>query len=368
MCLPGPFSNTTWSGISTFWGPLAAMAIVLCSVPATPAQDRRPSSSRHVPELAAYLDQVQISEPIRYGRLAVYPVLLQDGVDLRGRWLTLDAAVSRGVLEISEKGAGGSVPAVIVENRSRREYVFMMQGEVLSGGKQSRTVRRDVALAPGQRIELEVLCVEKHRWEGKAALGSAGSLVPQSIQQELRRGADQQRVWSEVARKNKALGAENPTASLERALRSRPVQDKLAEVRGRILPQIPRGTTGFIFVDGRRALGADLFGDASLARDLLPKLLDSYAVDCVVIASPRRARQERLDDEAAIEFFKRVVRAGSARSTTPGSGAGIETRAGGLLGEGVSHESVVVHFGVQVRERVIPHPKPLPIYPRPEPR
>ena len=39
---------------------------------------------------------------------------------------------------ITEKGAGGSVPAVTVENRSRDEHVFIMAGEVITGGKQTR--------------------------------------------------------------------------------------------------------------------------------------------------------------------------------------------------------------------------------------
>ena len=92
-----------------------------------------------------------------------------------------------------------------------------------------------------------------------------------------RRGTDQQRVWSEIARNNAALKAENETGSLERALKSRPVQDKLGEVRRSIVPNVPEGTMGFIFVDRGRAVGAEFFGRTGLAAELLPKLLDSYA-------------------------------------------------------------------------------------------
>jgi hypothetical protein len=341
---------------------LFASALLLSTgvAPLATAQDReRPSSAGHVPELAAYLDHVQISEPVSYRHLAVYPILLREGIRLEGRWLSLDAAVSRGVLVVSEKGAGGSVPLVVVENRSREEHVFIMTGEVISGGKQTRTVRNDVVLSPGQRIELNVFCVEAHRWEGGEKFAATGALVPQSIQQELRKGADQGGIWSEVARNNKALGAENPSGSLDLALKARPVQDKLAEVRRSIVPNIPQGSMGFLFVDGGRALGAEFFGDAALARALLPKLLDSYAVDCVLIpkGAPEALRQS--DDRVAIEFFKRVVRTGSQRSTTPGSGAGIRTRSGGLLGDGVGMGGTVVHYGVQVQDRIVPHPVPI---------
>ena len=237
-----------------------------------------------------------------------------------------------------------------------------MAGEVVAGGKQTRTVRKDVVLAPGQRIELDVFCVEAQRWAGQKQFSAAKALVPQSIQKELRKGADQQRVWSEVARNNAALKAENATGSLERALKSKDVEQKLAKVRETIVPKIPRGTVGFIFVDGRRAVGADFFGNEAIARELLPKLLDSYAVDLVLLR-PSGASVRRADHGAAIDFFERICRVGSRRDGTPGSGAGIRTRGDRLLGDGVSLGGQVVHYGVQVEDRIVPKPEPRPIYP-----
>ena len=321
----------------------------------------RPATSGHVAELAAYLEDVQIAQPMVYRGLEVYPVLLRGGEKLRGRWLTLDAAVSRGVLVIGEKGGGGSVPVVTVENRSRQEHVFIMTGEVISGGKQTRTVRSDVVVAPGQRIDLSVFCIEAHRWQGGAKFSAGKSLLPQSIQKELRRGADQARMWSEVARNNAALGAENATGSLELALKSKPVQDKLAEVRRHIVPNVPEGTTGFIFVDRGRALGAEFFGRSDLAGALFPKLLDSYAVDCVLVRKAVPQQEARpVGSVAAIEYFKRVCRVGSQRAKTPGSGAGIRTRANRLLGDGVGLGGVLVHYGVQIQDRIVPLPKRRP--------
>jgi hypothetical protein len=343
------------------WG-MAVCAAVAYTGSGPGAWAQRPSTSGHVPELAAYLDRVEIAEPVLHGRLAVYPVLVSDDVKLRGKWLTLDVALSRGVLVVTEKG-GGSVPTIVVENRSRSEHVFIMAGEILSGGKQARTVRRDVILAPGQRIELDVFCVEAHRWEGEKNFSASGALLPQSIQQELRRGADQARVWSEVARNNRGLGAENATGSLEVAIKAGPVAEKLGEVRRAIVPRIPDGTVGFLFVDRGRALGGEFFGSEEMARELLPKLIDSYAVDCMVLGRAMPDRRgpvdDKIDHNPAVEFFRRVCRSGSERTGTPGSGAGIRTRSGGLLGDGVSLGGTVVHFGVQIQDRIVPIPRPL---------
>jgi hypothetical protein len=338
---------------------LSVMAFAGIVWSGVPAGAQRPPTDRHVPELSSYLDRVEIAEPVTYRRLAVYPILLERDPGLRSRWLMFDEAVSRGVLVVREK-EGGSVPVVVVENRSRDEHVLILPGEVISGGKQTRTARQDVVVAPGQRVELSVFCVEAHRWEGGKEFLAAKVLVPQSIQQELRRGADQNQVWAEVARNNAALKAENPTGSLELALKSAPVREKLSEVRRSIVPNIPRGTLGFIFVDRGRALGAEFFGNEELARDLLPKLLDSYAVDCIVLGKGDLEPEGRGGDRAAIDFFERICRAGSQRANVPGSGAGIRTRTDGLLGDGVSLGGTLVHFGVQSGVRIVPLPMPRP--------
>jgi hypothetical protein len=348
---------------------LATAAVLTCLATGT-AFGQRPSTAGHVAELAAYLDRVQIAEPVTYGRLAVYPVLVPEGAEPRGHWLTLDEAISRGSLVVREKG-GGSVPTVIVENRSRDDTIFLMAGEIISGGMQTRTVRKDVALTPQQRVDLDVFCVEHHRWEGAAHFSAGKALVPQSIQKEIRKGADQSRVWSEVARNNAALQAENRTGSLELALKDSKVADRLGDVRRHILPEVPQGAKGFIFVADGRALGAEFFGREELARQLLPKLLDAYAVDFVLIPKEGATAGGHGDNETAIALFKRVCRAGSQHGDTPGSGAGIRTHADRLFGDGVSLDSTLVHYGAQVEDRltaepVYPGPRPRPIWPRNE--
>lgn len=181
----------------------------------------------------------------------------------------------------------------------------------------------------------------------------------------MRKGADQSAVWTEVARNNAALGTENATGSLEMGLKDAKVQRRLAEVRRTIVPEVPADSVGFIFVDRleRRAIGAECFGRSDLARALLPKLVDAYAVDLVL----REDKGLPMVDAKALAaaFLAQVRRAGSLRASTPGSGAGIQTCAAGLVGDGISLGDEVVHYGCQVESRIVPGPKPI-ITPRNE--
>jgi len=340
----------------------AALSLLGFSTLGGTACAQRPPTDRHVAELSQFFNGVKIAAPIVEQRLAIYPVLVDNVPLLHGAWQTLDEAIARGTLVVHEKG-GGSVPVVSVENRSKEAYILLMMGDVIKGGMQTRTVRYDNVLGPGQRLDLEVFCVEAHRWDGAPVFSAANVKVPQSIQGELRRGASQGEVWQRVAGNNASLGAENATGSLERALKSAPVEEKLYAVRKRVVPEIPRGTVGFIFVHGNRAVGAEFFGSEDLAKAEFPQLLDSYAVDYVILDGPGRHWMEARDDNAAINFFERVCRAGSQRAKTPGSGAGIRTQADGLLGDGVSLDSTLVHYGIQIERKAQPN-QPDVIWPR----
>ena len=305
--------------------------------------------------MAQYLDGVKIASPIVEQGLAVYPVLVDDVRLLKGGWQTLDEAIDRGTLVIREKG-GGNVPVVIVENRSKHAHILLMTGDVIKGGMQTRTVRNDTVLAPGQRIDLDVFCVEAQRWEGEAHFSSAKLQAPQSIKGEIRGGGGQGAIWSRVAENNAALGAENSTRSLEAAVKSPAIENKLDAVRTRIVPDVPRGAVGFIFVHGNQAVGAEFFGSEALARAEFPQLLDSYAVD-YILRTKATGKNIAPDDKVATAFFERICRAGSERAKTAGSGAGIRTSADDLLGDGVSLDSALVHYGVQVARKVEPQPR-----------
>jgi hypothetical protein len=115
-------------------------------------------------------------------------------------------------------------------------------------------------------------------------------------------------------------------------------------------------------------LGAELFGSEDLARELLPKLLDSYVVDYVLLGDSNSTRGGKSDNRAAIDFFELLCRSGSQRASAAGSGAGISTRQGGLLGDGVSLDDTLVHYGVQFADgkgaKPAPRRRPTIIYPR----
>ena len=222
--------------METVWKGLVTVVVLTCLATGV-AFGQRPSTAGHVAELAAYLDRVQIAEPVTYGRLAVYPVLVPEGAELRGHWLTLDEAISRiagdpreGRRQRAHGDRGEPQPRRLHFPHGRRDY---LRRDADPDRPQGRSAGAAAAGRSGR------FCLEHRRWEGAVLFSGGKALVPQSIQKEIRKGADQGRVWSEVARNNAALQAENRTGSLELALKDSKVADRLGEVRRRVIPEIP---------------------------------------------------------------------------------------------------------------------------------
>jgi hypothetical protein len=352
-----PVSGCHVKTLLFFAGVLAVSGLPL---PELAAQSHQPPirPGAHVHEVAEFLQVAEIYAGIDYQALSIFPIRLRSGDLLTDRWLTMDDAVKSGKMVISEKEGGGQVPLVAVQNRSRNEYVLLMAGELLIGGKQTRTIRQDVIVAPGQRVDVPVWCVEKGRWAGRAEFESGRSLLPRSIHRELREGADQQRIWNQVERHNAVLGVPTPTDNLHAALDDATVRQRVQSAHRRIVPEVPVDSTGFVFVVGGRAAGVEFFGHRTLAQRLLPKMIDSYLVDLMVQKPAHQDGESGRRQQAATEFFERIRRASSHYTSTPGSGTGIRMASGGLLGEGVAVDRRLVHFGVQPSTQLVPYRGP----------
>ncbi|HMC96633.1 MAG TPA: DUF6569 family protein, partial [Flavobacteriales bacterium] len=88
-----------------------------------------------------------------WGELAIYPVIAnatftQAHGDVE-RTTPLKQAIAKGAVKITEQGDGGQVNSLLAQNNSR-DTIYLMQGEVVTGGQQDRMLAQDVLLAPGQ--------------------------------------------------------------------------------------------------------------------------------------------------------------------------------------------------------------------------
>jgi len=262
--------------------------------------------------------------------------------------LTLEEAQRAGELTISERGRE-TVPELVVDNRGT-SFVLLLAGEILLGGKQNRVLREDLLLPPlsGPRT-VGVYCVEQGRWSGdRREFEGKQSFAQPGLRGKVMEGADQRRVWQEVARSVAAAApaAPSPTASYQHVYDQPEMQRHLAQVEERLHAPRTAGALGVAaFVNGQLS-GIDLFGRADLFARHWPKLLRAYAVDAYRLAAAPALDERALRAEVTA-VLAAAARARGAQYPSAGAGQRVEfrvSRAGApLRGAALVYEGHVVH-------------------------
>jgi hypothetical protein len=207
-----------------------------------------------------------------------------NGVTLFPVWTAAPAA--RGLLTgaeaqvgASERAGSAEVGELVLENAGPRP-ALLLEGELLEGGMQHRTLVRDLILAERSSQVVEVACVEAGRWAGPLGHGRSARRASAGVLSGLRRerAERQQEVWGQVARFAAPMGA-SPTGSL---------LDHLDALPAAPCPAPLPGQRGVILGVGGRPLMLELFGSTRALRAHLPALLDSARLDAALVPAGHR--------------------------------------------------------------------------------
>jgi hypothetical protein len=295
----------------------------------------------------------RIGAPRNYQGLTIYPVITRPMPGF-GRVYTLDEAMRRGWLQISEY-RGGSVNEVMAHNLSDRN-VFMMASQMIGGAKQDRIIRDDVLLRPRAKARIPVYCVEQHRWRGVSdRFSSLGINVSPVLRSRAMAAPSQSEVWAGVAKQQADLGVQSATGAAKVVYESEKVQRDAAPYREKFIgiPDVDPRASGVVVVSRGGILVADVFYDPALFRALWPTLLDSYIVDTLVppAGSAHGIRAPYPDVRA---FLQRVLRARRQSKVTPGAGTAYDLRGNGIMGTTLIMDRAVVHLELFPGVEILP--------------
>lgn len=352
-----------------------ALILTIALIVAVVAALAGAAHAKHVPEVQRLLGGLTVEPPRAHKHMLVYPIRWA-GKQAPGAWETLDAALSAGHLKVGEMPQA-SVPNVEVTNAGDRT-VFLMSGEIIKGGKQTRVIRKDTIVEPKQKVAVAVFCVERGRWAGGKDFKRAPNIAPASIQDSINRGAGQGEVWSRVRQAAPAMGGSNATESLNEMLESEKTRRSFGEVHKDLGKFSPPDTVGIAVADARtgKVIGLELFGRRDLFDGLQEKLVEGYAADLILTAAADRAPAKAVPTAEVLAFVRRALEGMSGYEDTPGSGRGLSLASGSVCGKGVALGDDAIHLSVQdthptavpARPIVAPPPaSPQPVRPRVQP-
>ena len=197
------------------------------------------------------------------------------------------------------------------------DTVFIMSGDVVTGGNQDRVNEEDLMALPGTIRNIDVFCVEAGRssYYNPAADESERKLaafrgyynVASPRVRKAVYGGDQQEVWGAVAQVTSANGAGSSTSTYaaletENEFKTRRdgyvhfFNDKFATVEN---------VVGVVAVCDGKVIGTEVFGHPQLFNRRVKALIHSYAVEAATIETGRTSPPVV---EVADHAFKTVLK------------------------------------------------------------
>ncbi len=302
--------------------------------------------------MAVRFPQIRVGEPLRFKALAVFPLFTTAKSSVE--YALADEVLRDQLLTVHETSEGGSVPELLVENKSDWRVLFI-EGEELVGAKQNRILNTSIMVAAKSKTRIPVSCVERGRWRYDApSFGFSGSHSPASVRYDLKRSvtesmkdhgtrhSDQGAVWTAVGAVNMYCDARSETDALSAAFELH--KQELAEFRDHL--KYVDGATGLAVVIGRRIVGCDLFDKPSTCRKVWDRLLSGVSLE--TIARKESSEAAEIGD---VERFIETTRSATWQATPP-IGEGDEYRAefaNGDQASALTFQEVLVHGSVLAR-------------------
>jgi hypothetical protein len=258
-------------------------------------------------------------------------------------------AAERKLFEVHERGDGARVPELEIENRSDLP-LLLIEGEMLLGAKQNRTLNVSVICPPHVSTVIPVSCVEAGRW-GAARKGarsryhagiSLRNLKTRSVRDSLLRGegkrSDQHGVWESVAGYAAKFQARSATSSYDEVLAQ--VEDGIESLVAGLEP-VP-GQRGVLVAIAGQPRSLDFFDRPGTLRAYWKSLIAGYASDAM------GERPEPTSSEAAKAFLDRVLIAKLETTAAVGLGAEFHAASEGITATALRWGDAAVHVAAFV--------------------
>ncbi len=297
-----------------------------------------------------FLANIEIGKPRHFENMTIHPVRYKGaaGPD----YISLDAALASGDVTIKEITEGGSVPDLVVHNKSG-SAVLILDGEELHGAKQNRVLNTTILVAAGVEMTVPVSCTEQGRWsylsdEFKSSQhvmrhdvrSRKMSTVHASLSEGRGYTSDQMKVWADLRFMSEESGVSSPTSAMSDTYKH---HQKSIDTFVEAFP-VEEGQAGLLaFIDGNLA-GCDFLSRPGVYGKLHDKLLRSYAVDAVV----RHPESETHEDagpegDPVADFLAAIAQCKQQSFESVGMGKDVRFLGPDLIGTARAVEGVAVH-------------------------
>lgn len=287
--------------------------------------------------------------PIVRHNLTIFP-LIDETAPAAADYLAFGPAQRSGQVRITEVSTSGSVPTLSVQTAGD-SAVLLLDGEELIGAKQNRIVNLTILVAAKTTVAIPVSCVERGRWSSASPeffespqtmypRGRAKKMMAVSASMMLSgtHYADQGEVWEDVDMRMAELHAASPTSAMGHIFdQHRASVDEYLE--GVVWID---GQVGAAFAINGKAVGVEIFETHDIAREYLPKVIRSYALDAIAqgtLVAPRIAEAEEVS-----QLIEKICAAEARQSPSIGIGTDFRINSPDLAAAALVRDGSVIHL------------------------
>jgi hypothetical protein len=295
------------------------------------------------------LCQIKVGGKQRFKNMTLYCLLCAE--ETPAKFLTLDEALARGDLLVSEVSEGGSVPELRVVNKSL-DNVLLMDGEELVGAKQNRVLNVTILLGPSSNTIIPVSCVERGRWAyrtkhfGSASRAMSAQLrkskvqtVTANLRREDRFRSDQGDVWREIEDKYARMGERpSPTGAMGDLYES--FRDRASDYM-KAFQAVDNQIGMIVFID-RMLAGVELFNKFDQFKLVHAKLINSYVMDALETSESGHSHRTQSLKSKALKFLEDAQKAKIEHRRSVGLGNDVRMESETVLGAGLEYEGQVI--------------------------
>jgi hypothetical protein len=239
--------------------------------------------------LQNFINDLRVGDALTFNQLIVKPVFVK--TDYKLPFLTLEEALGRNLLEITERDEQGSVPELLVKNKGKLD-VIVLEGEELRGAKQNRIVNTTTIIPAVSEIVLPVSCVEQGRWHYVSNQFSSGesvlypslrqkshSSVTRSLRHRNLHYSDQSEIWADISEKSIRMCVPSETDAMSDIMDTTLTPEAENDLLEEIVYQEKQ--IGFLAYIGGGFAGGDVFGSTELCQKQMRKLMRGYYLDAL---------------------------------------------------------------------------------------
>lgn len=294
-----------------------------------------------------FLGSLRVGGAQHHRNLTIFPLLsdLPNGPD----YLTLDQAIQKQLVRVTEVSAGGSVPNLLVGSKSDVP-VLLLDGQELVGARQNRLLNTSILLPPYCELIVPVSCTEHGRWSyttphfhssdyvhTSRLRGVKSASVTESLRQGRRFESDQSEVWDTIQDMSDDANFHSPTGAASALYQhGEPVTNEFQRYFTSI-----EGQRGYIvFIDGF-VTSLDFVSSPQAYASLHSKFVKSCATEAFLSEKPQACVPE---PQSALAFLEEVAAAQTEKHESVGLGWDIRISGERVIGSSLEHEEAVIHL------------------------